>query len=75
MTIKLKRHYDELCIDFKDYSQLSYEDNGQSAFVKIYIDNEPNAYTKVFTDVENENREYVCINYAILYLDTIKQTK
>lgn len=72
---KMERHYDDLCIDFKNYSQLSYEDNEQSAFVKIFIDNAPNAYAKVFTDVENENREYICINYEIIYLDTIKQTE
>ena len=69
----MERHYDDLSLDFKDYNQLSYEDDGKSPFVKIYLDNVPNAFCKVFTDNENEEREYVCINYEIVYLDTLNQ--
>jgi hypothetical protein len=69
----MERHYDDLSLDFKDYNQLSYEDDGQSAFVKIYLDNVPNAFSKVFTDRENDAREYVCINYEMIYLDTLNK--
>ena len=69
----MKRYSDEFSLDFKDYNQLSYEDNGQSAFIKIYLDNNPTAFLKVYTDRENDSREYVCINYEIVYLDTLKQ--
>jgi hypothetical protein len=69
----MKRYSDEFSLDFKSYDQLSYEDDGQSAYVKVYLDDEPVAFCKVYNDRENESREYICINYEILYLDTLKQ--
>ena len=69
----MKRYSDEFSLDFKDYNQLSFEDDGQSAYVKVYLDDEPVAFCKVYNDRENDSREYICINYEILYLDTLKQ--
>ena len=69
----MKRYSDDLSLDFKDYNQLSYEDDEQSAYVKVYLDDEPIAFSKVYTDRENESREYICINYEMLYLDTLNK--
>jgi hypothetical protein len=67
----MKKYSDELTLDFKSYDQLSYEDNG--SMVSIFLDNKPMGLCEVFTDRENEAREYICINYEMIYLDTLKQ--
>jgi hypothetical protein len=67
----MKKYSDELTLDFKSYDQLSYEDN--DSLVGIFLDDKPMGLCEVFTDRENEKREYVCINYEMIYLDTLKQ--
>jgi hypothetical protein len=67
----MKSYSDEFSLDFKSYDQLSYEDNG--GMVGVFLDGKPKGLCEVFTDWENESREYICINYEIVYLDTLKQ--
>ena len=67
----MKTYSDELTLDFKSYDQLTYEDNRST--VTIFLDNIPMGLCRVFTDRNNEEREYVCINYEIVYLDTLKE--
>jgi len=67
MTIEEDDH-----VDFESYDQLSYEDTAD-ADVKLYVDDEFEGYIKVWKDSEMDGREYVCINYEIVYLDTLKK--
>ena len=61
---------EETEVKFDNYSDLSYNDNG-SKMVELFVKGESTGKIEVFTDRENENREYVCINYEMVYLDTI----
>lgn len=72
----MKKYHDDFIIDSKHCAgyQLSYIDDGKP-FVQILKNGDPIASLLVYTDKENSNREYVCINYGIVYLDTLKQEK
>lgn len=71
----MKKYNDEeLTLDFKKYSQLSYKDSGEE-YVQLFFDNKNVGLVEVSTDVENENREYIIINCEIIYLDTIEKYK
>lgn len=63
---------DDLQLEFKDYDQLSYYDS-QSDYIDLYNKDEFVGYVNVYTDVENEKREYICINHEIVYLDTLEK--
>ena len=67
----MKKYSDDFQLDFKSYDQLSYEDNG--SMIGVFLDDKPMGLCEVYTDWENESREYICINYEIIYLDTLKQ--
>lgn len=69
---KLQAYKDEFQADFTDYSQLSYVDEGKT-HVTLLIDGTPVARLLVYRDAEENDREYVCINYEILYLDTLTE--
>lgn len=56
---------------FSEYSQLSYKDE-EKEYVTLYVDNKPVGDIKVWKDSEMGGREYICVNYEIIYLDTIK---
>lgn len=68
---KLIKIKEETRIIFTSYDQLSYTDDCEPEIL-LYIDNTPIGYSKVWLDSEMENREYICINYEIVYLDTLK---
>ena len=55
---------------FEKYEDLSYieldEENIYLAVKGEYV-----GQIKVWLDSEMENREYICVNYEIIYLDTI----
>ena len=68
----MKIYSDDLQLEFKDYDQLSYYDS-QSDYIDLYNKDEFVGYVNVYTDVENEKREYICINHEIIYLDTLEQ--
>lgn len=57
---------------FDSYDQLSYQDFGGDNIV-LTVDSVLIGECEVWTDVENENREYITINYEMIYLDTIKK--
>lgn len=65
-------HSDEFSLDYTDLSELSYYDS-ESDYIDLYKGDDFVGYLYVYTDVENEKREYVCINYEIVYLDTIEK--
>ncbi len=70
----MKKYSDDLDLNFKDYSQLSYKELGKR-HIEFYLDNKIVGLVEVWTDRENENREYVLVNYEMVYLDTIKKVK
>lgn len=59
-------------VDFESYEQLSYKDSGEES-VELLKEGEPLGDIKVWLDSEMDDREYVCINYTIVYLDTIRK--
>lgn len=72
--MKYKNIKEETHIEFKNYKDLSYYDDGNPK-VKLCINDKPIGYAKVWKDSEQLNREYILINYEVLYLDTITLNK
>jgi hypothetical protein len=68
--ITLIEEYTEVV--FTKYEQLSYKDN-EETYVELYVDDKLIGEIEVWKDSEEENREYICINYTIVYLDTLKK--
>jgi hypothetical protein len=58
-------------VDYSEQTELSYYDNGEN-YVELYVNNTYVGDIEVWTDWDNDNREYLTINYEIVYLDTIK---
>ena len=67
-----KRINEDTKIEFSDYSQLSYLDKGK-ACVDLYVDEIDIGRIRVYKDSEMEDREYICINHEIVYLDSINK--
>ena len=63
---------EETEVDFKDYSQLSYKDT-EEPHIELFVDDVSQGWVKVWLDGEMDNREYICLNYEIIYLDTLKR--
>ena len=63
---------DEFSLDFTNESDLSYYDS-KSDYIDLYHKDEFVGYLTVYTDVENDEREYIIINYTIIYLDTLEK--
>jgi hypothetical protein len=61
---------EETEVKFTQYDQLSYLDEGEPE-VTLYVDDRVVGYIKVWKDSEQEGREYICVNYEMIYLDTI----
>jgi len=59
-------------IDFENYDQLSYKDMGGDNVI-LLKDGEPLGDIKVWLDSDMDDREYICINYTIAYLDTLRE--
>jgi hypothetical protein len=62
---------DELTLDFTSYAQLSYLDENNEDVI-LFLNGTPIGYIVVYTDTENDNREYICVNNEMIYLDTIE---
>lgn len=62
---------EETIVLFSHYDQLSYKDY-DGPDVKLYVDNIYIGDIKVWLDSEMNDREYICVNYEIIYLDTLK---
>ncbi len=67
----MEYEYDELHLKFSSYSQLSFLDE-KYEYVKVFLDGISVGYAMVYTDMENDNREYIVVNNEILYLDTLE---
>lgn len=64
---------EEELIEFDSYEQLSFENKDE--LIELFIDDFYIGDLKVWKDSEMEGREYVCINYEIVYLDTLTERK
>ena len=71
---KDKRTYitEETEVEFKEYTELSYLDK-KNPTVELFVNDKSIGFIEVFTDRENGKREYICVNYEMIYLDTMKK--
>lgn len=74
----MKQILEETEVAFKDYSELSYIDNSDETpsgrpMVALYVCGQFEGDIEVWYDSQMEDRPYVCINYEVVYLDTIKE--
>lgn len=53
-------------------SELSYLDDGEEN-VQLFVNDKKVGVIKVWLDDDEDDREYVCINHVIIYLDTLVQ--
>ena len=63
---------EETEVKYQNLDELSYIDFGND-MVALYVNKEFEGDIKVWKDSEMDGREYICINYEIIYLDTIKE--
>jgi len=68
-----KKITEETEVHFTKYEQLSYYDNDEPE-VTLFIDEVPVGVVKVWQDSEMNGREYICLNYEIVYLDRLSRT-
>lgn len=66
----MKRIKEETLVKFEKYTDLSYLDEGEPE-VTLYVRDMAVGYVKVWKDSEQDGREYICINYEVVYLDTL----
>ena len=57
-------------VEFERYDQLSYQDKNE--VIELFVDDFYIGDIEVCKDSLMEGREYVCINYEIIYLDELK---
>lgn len=57
---------------FDRYTDLSYLDEGEPE-VGLYVRDMFVGDIKVWKDSEQGGREYICLNYEVIYLDTINK--
>ena len=69
-AVKLITEEDE--VKYRNLDELSYMDFDDET-VALYLNKEYEGDIKVWKDSEMDGREYVCINYEIVYLDTLKE--
>lgn len=70
----MKKWNDDFVIEYNNLSELSYNDTSKE-YIELYFNNNFVGYIKVYTDWENNSREYIIINYEVLYLDDLKELK
>ena len=63
---------EETEVKYQNLDDLSYIDFGED-MIALYVNKEFEGDIKVWKDSEMDGREYICINYEIIYLDTIKE--
>lgn len=63
---------EETEVKYQNLDDLSYIDFGED-MIALYVNKQFEGDIKVWKDSEMEGREYICINYEIIYLDTIKE--
>jgi hypothetical protein len=68
----MKRIQEETEVSFEKYTDLSYLDDGEPD-VTLYVNDMAVGYIKVWKDSEQSGREYICLNYEVIYLDTLNK--
>lgn len=69
-AVRIIEEHDE--VKYQNLDELSYfDDDGEN--VALYVNKQYEGDIKVWKDSEMDKREYVCINYEIVYLDTLKK--
>lgn len=68
---KVKIITEDTEVKFEKNEDLSFYDYGGDN-VELYVNGEFLGEIEVFTDRENGNREYICINHEVVYLDSIE---
>lgn len=63
---------EETDVQYTDRAQLSYADDDEPE-IELYLDGMSLGWAKVWKDSEMDGREYICLNYEIIYLDTLKK--
>lgn len=63
---------EETEVKYQNLDELSYIDFGDN-MIALYVNKQFEGDIKVWKDSEMDGREYICINYEIIYLDTIKE--
>ena len=63
---------EETEVKYQNLDELSYIDFGED-MIALYVKKQFEGDIKVWKDSEMDGREYICINYEIIYLDTIKE--
>lgn len=66
----MKQIKEDTSVDFKQYTELSYKDNG-SVNITLSVSGKEVGKCKVWQDAEMNKREYIILNNEIVYLDTI----
>lgn len=61
---------EETNVDYRHISDLSYVDNG-GKFVTLFNNGNLIGKIKVWKDSQEDGREYIALNYEIIYLDTL----
>jgi hypothetical protein len=69
----LFRIEEETDVEFEKYTDLSYFDEFGDVDVVLCVDKKPIGKIKVWKDRGQEGREYIFVNYKILYLDTLEK--
>jgi hypothetical protein len=59
-------------VEFSKYSDLSYYDDEETNVV-LLVNDKIVGVIDVWKDSEMDDREYICVNYEVIYLDTIKK--
>lgn len=64
----LINEFDE--VEFTNYEQLSYELYGDD-YIELYVDDFYIGICEIWLDAEMDYRQYIILNYEIIYLDSI----
>jgi hypothetical protein len=66
---------EEIEVFYDNDEQLSYEQiiiNDECDYVELFVDDFFVGNCEVWFDAEMDSREYIILNYSIVYLDSIK---
>jgi hypothetical protein len=66
--------FEETHVEYSNRDQLSYKDYGDEE-VELFVDDNLVGMIYVWKDSLMDLREYVCINYEIVYLDELTERK
>lgn len=66
------KYTDDFQLSYSNLKDLEYSDN-ETDYIRLYYFDNFVGDLLVYTDYENQNREYIIINYTVIYLDTIKR--